>query len=167
MLRLKHQQEHTVDTLFILALFVVFAATSFLVVFIGAKQYQSIATRMDENYDARGATSYLTEKLRQNDSSNAVALLSIEGQTVLALTNSINDSAYTTYIYTYDGSLREFYAASGTDFSLPDGQVILDASDFSAEFVSATRLKITVTDPYGSSETFYLSLKAGAAPSSD
>lgn len=167
MLRLKHQQEHTIDTLFILALFVMFAATSFLVVFIGAKQYQSIASRMDSNYETRGATSYLTEKIRQNDSSNAVELLTMEDQTVLALTNNINGSAYTTYIYTYEGSLREFYAASGTDFSLSDGQVILDASDFSAEFVSAARLKITVTDPDGTPETFYLSLNADSSPSSD
>ncbi|MGN0351752.1 MAG: DUF4860 domain-containing protein [Roseburia sp.] len=167
MIQLKRSQEHTVDTLFILGLFVIFAATSFLVVFIGAKQYQNIVTRMDENFEIRGCTSYLEEKIRQNDSSNAVNILTIDGQTVLALTNIVNGTEYTTYIYTYEGSLREFYTASGTDFSLSDGQAILDATDFSAEFTSATRLKLTVTDLYGQTETLYTSLNADTFLSSN
>lgn len=167
MIQLKRNQEHAVDTLFILGLFVIFVATSFLVVFIGAKQYQNIVNRMDENFETRGCTSYLEEKIRQNDRSNAIDILTIDNHTVLSLTNIVNETEYTTYIYTYEDSLREFYAASGTDFSLSDGQPILDAADFSAEFVSATRLQLTVTDLFQQTETIYISLNADTLLPSD
>ena len=43
MLELKKTPEHTIDRVFLLALLALFAATAFLVVSIGAKQYHSIA----------------------------------------------------------------------------------------------------------------------------
>ena len=42
MLELKKTPEHTIDRVFLLALLALFAATAFLVVSIGAKQYHSI-----------------------------------------------------------------------------------------------------------------------------
>ena len=46
MLELKKTPEHTIDRVFLLALLALFAATAFLVVSIGAKQYHSIADSM-------------------------------------------------------------------------------------------------------------------------
>ena len=50
MLELKKTPEHTIDRVFLLALLALFAATAFLVVSIGAKQYHSIADSMTANY---------------------------------------------------------------------------------------------------------------------
>ena len=51
MLELKKTPEHTIDRVFLLALLALFAATAFLVVSIGAKQYHSIADSMTANYE--------------------------------------------------------------------------------------------------------------------
>ena len=53
MLELKKTPEHTIDRVFLLALLALFAATAFLVVSIGAKQYHSIADSMTANYETR------------------------------------------------------------------------------------------------------------------
>lgn len=62
MLELKKTPEHTIDRVFLLALLALFAATTFLVVSIGAKQYHSIADSMTTNYETRTVSSYLEEK---------------------------------------------------------------------------------------------------------
>ena len=63
MLELKKTPEHTIDRVFLLALLALFAATAFLVVSIGAKQYHSIADSMTANYETRTVSSYLEEKM--------------------------------------------------------------------------------------------------------
>ena len=59
MLELKKTPEHTIDRVFLLALLALFAATAFLVVSIGAKQYHSITDSMTANYETRTVSSYL------------------------------------------------------------------------------------------------------------
>ena len=56
MLELKKTPEHTIDRVFLLALLALFAATAFLVVSIGAKQYHSITDSMTANYETRTET---------------------------------------------------------------------------------------------------------------
>ena len=65
MLELKKTPEHTIDRVFLLALLALFAATAFLVVSIGAKQYHSIADSMTANYETRTVSSYLEEKMNK------------------------------------------------------------------------------------------------------
>ena len=72
MLELKKTPEHTIDRVFLLALLALFAATTFLVVSIGAKQYHSIADSMTANYETRTVSSYLEEKMNQTDVSSTV-----------------------------------------------------------------------------------------------
>ena len=63
MLELKKSPEHTNDRCFLLALLALYAATAFLVVSIGAKQYHSIADSMTANYESSTVSSYLEEKM--------------------------------------------------------------------------------------------------------
>ena len=102
MIRLK-ASSHKIETVFILALFTMFAATAFLVVLIGAKQYQVTADYMNDNYEVRTASSYLQEKIRSNDTSDAITITELDGTPALAFTSIENDTEYTTYIYYFDG----------------------------------------------------------------
>lgn len=40
--------------------------------------------------------------------------------------NTINDIVYNTFIYYYDGSLRELYVQDGFSYSLDSGQMIVE-----------------------------------------
>ena len=61
MLRL-YSNNRKMDTVFVAALFVLFAITACLLILIGARQYRATAKAMNANYEVRTASSYLTEK---------------------------------------------------------------------------------------------------------
>ena len=106
MLRL-HTQTRKIDTVFIVCLFMLFAMTSCILILIGAKQYHTTADAMNHNYEVRTVSSYLTEKVHQYDTSTGIAITDFAGGHALALSNTAEEQTYITYIYYYDGALRE------------------------------------------------------------
>ena len=90
MFKLK-SRSHQADSFFVMLLFFLFALTAFILVLIGVKQYKSTANAMNYNYEVRTVTSYLREKVRQNDSDAAISVETINGTKALCLKNTIND----------------------------------------------------------------------------
>jgi hypothetical protein len=152
-----HQTSHKIDTIFVLALFTIFAATTFIVVLIGARQYQVTADNMDYNYQVRTVSSYLEEKVRQNDTLGQIAIGSISGTEALVLSSTEGENTYHTYIYCYDGYLRELLIMEGASVGPESGQKIMELSDFSVSNVSANLLKVTFTNEEGTAFPVYLS----------
>lgn len=127
------QKGHVVDFLFTLALFCVFAASALMVVVIGANVYRQTVRGMDSNYDSRTSLTYLTEKVRQNDAANAVTIRSVGDSPALVLSQQAGERTYETWIYVYDGYLREVFVAQGVQVKPTDGQPIKEQQSFLAE----------------------------------
>jgi hypothetical protein len=155
-----HQTTHKIDTIFVLALFTIFAATAFLVILIGARQYQVTADNMDYNYQVRTASSYLEEKIRQNDAYGQISIGSLSGTPALVLSSTEGENTYSTYIYCYEGNLRELFIMEGAAVGPEAGQKIMELKDFDAEYVSANLLKVTFTNKEGTVFPVYLSIHA-------
>lgn len=162
MLQLDNRRANKIDSIFVIALFTVFAITSFLLIFIGAKQYQHTANAMDTNYESRTIASYLTEKVRQHDCAGAIYICELEGTPALALETIENDTSYITYIYYYDAAIREIIVTEHSVYSLASGQEIVKTNGFSAEQIQTNLLKITITTSEGTTEDIYLSLHSDA-----
>ena len=162
MLRLDNRRSTKIDGVFVIALFTMFAITAFLLILIGAKQYQHTANTMDANYESRTISSYLTEKFRQNDTQGTISIVELDGTTAIALKTTTNEIVYTTYIYHYDNALREIVVNEKSVFSLASGQEIIQTKGFDAELVSDTLLKITVTTTNEQTQTLYLSLHSNS-----
>jgi len=162
MLRLDNRRSTKIDSVFVIALFTMFAVTAFLLILIGAKQYQHTADTMDANYESRTISSYLTEKIRQNDSQGKVRITEIEGVHALALETIENDVTYITYIYYYDNALREIVVNAQSVFSLGSGQEIIKTGGFTAELVKDNLIKITVTTTEDQKETLFLPLHSNS-----
>lgn len=160
MVRLNRNNSRAIDTFFILALLALFAITSFFVIMIGARQYHSIANQMTENYETRTAASYLAEKFNQNDVDGSVAVTDVEGIPAIALTQTIHEQKYTTYIYAYDGYLREVTVSHGTVITPSSGQKIVEASALDIMACSSNLYCFTLTDTYGNSRPIYISWNA-------
>lgn len=144
----KQEKNHIVDILFVLALFVVFTLSALVLVILGASVYRQTITYMDKNYTARTAYSYLTEKVRQNDRYDSISLGQLEGTDALVLTQEINDTTYATYLYLYEGSLRELFIRQGSDIGtnpLSAGQEILPLTDWNLEMAQEQLLHIALT----------------------
>lgn len=158
MLRLDNRRSTKIDGVFVIALFTMFAVTAFLLILIGAKQYQHTADTMDTNYECRTISSYLTEKIRQNDSKGNIYVAQIKDTPALALKTMEDDVTYITYIYYYENALREIVVNDSSIFSLDSGQKIIETSGFTAEFVENDLLKITITTTEQEKQTLFLSL---------
>ena len=156
MLRLDNRRSTKIDGVFVIALFTMFAVTAFLLILIGAKQYQNTADTMDANYETRTISSYLTEKLRQNDACGTITITEIDGTPALALKTIENNIPYVTYIYYYDNALREIVVNEASVFSLETGQEIIQTGGFEADLISDNLLKITITTNEKQKHMLYL-----------
>ena len=151
------------DLIFILTLFLLFTITAVTTVLTGMKIYRHTTDAMEQNYETRTFSSYLTEKVRQNDVSGGISVYSYAGSgekgqitEALCLTSSVEDRTYNTYLYLYDGSLRELTVSSDvTELSGTAGQPILPAQSFSITADNANLLHISFVSESGLSEELF------------
>lgn len=161
---LKQEKHFVVDVLFVLALFGVFAISALVLITVGADVYQHTVRDMSRNYDDRTAIAYITEKVRQSDcilsdGSYAISLGSLEQQPALILTDEWDGDAYCTYLYLYDGWLKELYIRKDADI----GNDILDAGQNiirleALEYGQPDEKLLSVSMTLSSGETRQLSL---------
>jgi hypothetical protein len=80
-----------------------------MVVMLGADIYRKGVDDMQRNFDSRTSLSYLATKLRQGDEAGGILVTELEGCPALVLEETINGTLYRTWIYSYEGSLREVF----------------------------------------------------------
>lgn len=127
-MRFQTRSRHVIDFIFPIALFFVFAASSLVVLILAADIYGSTTNQLQANDENRTALSYISEKIRQNDAGGALEIATVEGIECLALAADYNDVPYTTYIYEYEGMLKELFARDDASVSLKDGKDIMKIS---------------------------------------
>lgn len=160
MIEFRKTHRHTIDNVFVLILLTLFSAIAFLVVFIGAKEYRSIANSMSDNYKTRTVASYLQEKLNQNDAGKCISVTSVGDCNAISIRRNINDSDYYTCIYCYDGYMWEITTQSSSSVNPGDGQKIIEACGFNAGYITDNLIKLTVTDALGDTRYMYVSLNS-------
>ena len=152
------QSSRKIDIVFALSLIILFVATSFTLVLIGAKQYRHITTTMTANYEDRTTASYLAEKIRQYDTQDALSISDLNGVPALSLTSQEGGHRYITHIYYYDGYLRELVVTENSVFSLSSGQKIIEMQGFTISFLNPSLLRMEVTDTTGNKSVLYFSI---------
>jgi len=152
---------HMIDILFTLALFCVFAASSLMVVLIGANVYQSTVESQEQNFVTCTSVSYVTSKIRQHDASGAVYMDTLDGVDALVLEQYELGRTFQTWIYHHDGALRELMTESGNAGSVhPDaGQSIVEVEEFSISAVNANLLRLSARNDAGKSVEIMVSLR--------
>lgn len=156
---MNHQKSrgHVVDVLFTLALFCVFAASSLLVVLIGAGVYKNTATQMTQNFDTRTSLTYIGEKIRQNDTADAVYLDEFGDGPALVLAQEFNGQEYLTQIYLYNGQLYELFSRKNSGLAPNAGQLIMDAPALTMEQLPQGMLRFTVPGGEGRTQELLVS----------
>ena len=157
---------HSIDTLFTFLLLL-----SFLLFLFCSRNrsivYQNGTDSLNKNYTSRTALSYLTEKLRQHDHTDGISIRELDGIPSLVLYEEQNGTHYCTYLYFYDGALRELFTQASNVPSADMGTVIAELSGFtfsveSTHDGSESVLLITVTDTEGRDTTARIHLSAAA-----
>ena len=124
---------HQADSLFTFLLLLIFALFTLVLAGTGGAVYKNGVTHLNENYTSRTAIAYISEKVRQHDSRNDVFLTSVEDLPALGLRDAFDGETFLTYIYFYDGCLRELFVHENTVPMASSGTKIVELSSFTIE----------------------------------
>lgn len=139
------KKAHSIDIIFMLVLFSVFAIMSVLLILIGSNVYGKIATSQEINGNNRTVLSYITNKVRACQVEDGVYLEEKDGTKVLVIVSLEGEEAYETLIFENNGRIKEATIVSGDDYNLEFGDVLTEVSEFSMELNAVTGvLKLTV-----------------------
>lgn len=163
----KKDREHSVDFLFALVTFLIYAGAMILLVYMGVVVYRSVTGQMEQHYATRTAQAYITEKIRQNDQAGAITVEQVEERRVLAFWEMVEEKQYVTYIYEDDGKLKELFMAADSGVSLNGGTEILELQGFDAEELSGGGFQITITDSEDRARSFVIYQDSEAAGRQD
>lgn len=155
---LAKKQNHHIDIIFILALFFLFAFSSIILIILGSNVYQKTATQMESHFDQRSVSSYITEKIRQNDVYDTIVISSLGSVEALQMDQIINGTSYSTYLYVYEKHLYELFAQSDIEMQPSDGQEILPLEDINFSFLTSNLLEITYHDTNNIKKILFVSL---------
>lgn len=156
----KDSKRHTIDVLFVITLFAVFAMSIMTLTGIGASVYEKIQASMSENYDSRTAFSYISNKLRQSDTNGNISLGNYGGTDAVIISEEIDNVTYCTYLYCYDGYLKELFTRAGQEFDLEYGTNILELDSFAASYETDTLIKFELTPKDGDKETVFVHISS-------
>lgn len=151
-------KRHVVDLLFTIALFGVFAASALLVVLIGANVYKSTVRGMNANFNMQTSLTYVSAKVRQNDTENAISLGEISGLPALVLKQTVGENVYHTLIYEYDGKLCEIFTRADNPVTPSEGNAIMDVDSFNMEQLENGLFRFSCADSGG--ETSEVTVRA-------
>lgn len=118
----KNEKKHVIDFLFPLAVFFVLAASSVAIVVLASGFYSRQVKASSDSYSGRTALAYVTEKMHQNDENGAIADGTFDGENALVIRQRYDEKDYVTYLYAYDGYLRELFVRDGTEAKASDGR---------------------------------------------
>lgn len=154
----KHKK-HSIDVVFVLLLFCVFAASALLTLLFGALSYSKVTEAMDKNYKERIYAGYISEKMRHCESAQSIQKGEIGGCDALLLTEKADEEEYITYIYYYDGSIRELFTQTGSGLGPEAGETIIKAAGFRTEYAGDGLIKTICIAEDGSEHYTLFSLK--------
>jgi len=154
-----------VPVLFVLTLFLLLSALSISVILAGSSVYEKISDNMEGNYDRRVTFSYLTTKIRQNDSYGNIYVEEKDGEKMIAIKETFLGEETVTYIYYHDGYLRELRLdvvnGKTVDFELDWGDRIIQTEGFAFLFNDSTgKIEMSLTDREGNVQSTKVSLRS-------
>ena len=126
-MKTKERSNLKTGSLMALVLFGLFAVCILFLLLIGADVYQKLTVRDRNTYEMRTAAQYLTTKVRQADKDGCLLVSDFEGLDALLIREEIEGSVYHTWIYCYDGYIRELFALADSELMPEAGEKILEA----------------------------------------
>ncbi len=138
-------ENHVIDILFVIALFCIFALSAIFLITIGGNIYGKTASHMESNFNGRTSFAYVTEKIRQSDEAGSISVGSLDGIPALLLESRQDDTEYITYIYAYEGYLKELLVRKDTPLAAFAGQDILPVSEFALSQIDEQLYEFQIT----------------------
>ena len=154
------QNQHMVDTLFVLILFAFFAICSLMLITLGSGVYQNTVDKMNSNYSSRTSFAYITEKIRQKDVENCLNIDTFGDGSALILKEEIDSEIYHTILYADDGYLKELFCKEGASLAPSAGQQIMPCNKFCISQLEHNLYQVAITTDENETFTCYANIKS-------
>ena len=149
-----------VTSLIVLTVFCLFAVCTMIVVLVGAQIYENMADRGRAQFEKRTVARYITTRVRQSDVAEGLRVEEFCGRNALAFREQIGGNDYKTFVYCYEGYIRELFAAEEGSFLPEDGEKILKAHEVKFE-AEGNFLKVYITLEDRTEQELVLYLRSG------
>jgi len=132
---IKEKQGFRADSVGVFLLGAVFLFLSIGLVMLGGSLYRHIMVKSGENDETRTTFSYIANQVRRADASGGVEIGDLDGCPALLLHQDFYGWEFVTYLYYYDGALRELFVEKGFEMEPSAGLPIVWLEDmgFSAD----------------------------------
>ena len=156
------RRRNRIADVFPILLFLIFTLSALGIVTFSVQIYRNIVERAEGRFDTETAAAYLSEKFRNHDDRGRIQMTDFMGSDAIAIEENIKEVPYITYIYVYDGYLRELFVevSSLADHTAKDGNEILPMKSLNIEKVSDRLLRVRLKDTTDKEEETYLSIKS-------
>lgn len=144
----------------VLLLTCVFGVTLLMVLSTGAAVYRGVQSRVEESGNRRVGLTYITAKIHGGDQKDGVSAASFEGVDAVRLTEEIDGWPYETWLYVYDGWLRELFCEPDSGLLPEDGETITEARSLTVQEEDGL-LTLTYVDESGMEETAQVCVRSG------
>lgn len=154
--RRNQQTTHSIDFVFVILTFFIYAFCMIALIYMGAMVYRNVTNDRSNHDTVRTTAAYLNEKVRQNDTAGAISVASIEDASALKITTTYNETEYATYIYANNGKLCELFMRAENEPNPEAGTEILEIEDISFVQEENGLIAVSLTDNEGIERTFTL-----------
>ena len=110
------------------------------------------------NNEGRLLGAYVRSMIRAEDAADAVTIEDFDGVKALAFHETIDDEAYVTWLYSYDGQLYEQFTDADRAFEPESGSVICPAERFEPVLADGL-LTVNLVDGAGAASTVQVGLR--------
>jgi len=117
----KISRGRSIDTIFVLIVFSIFAISVLMVLMLGASIYRNINEISHDGQSEHTALSYIWTKTKNFDESGGIDVGDFQGVPALFIDEFIGETHFRTAIYHYDGWLCELFSEAALEFSPEDG----------------------------------------------
>lgn len=136
--------------IFPIIIFMAFTLGALVVILYSARTYQHLVEGTDNEYEVSTSFAYITQKIRATDNQGKVVAGYFGELPALTIYEDLDgengETKFVTYIYAYDGYLRELFTMEDSEWVTPEsGTPLFPAEDFNAGFISRELLTIDIT----------------------
>ena len=153
-------KNHKIVALLPLIVLIILTFCAVAVVLFAARIYGSTVEDTSQADDYRTAVSYISGRIHGFDSAGSVSVENLDGCEAIMLTHPDGNRTYATYIYCYDGFLRELMVPYGTSASLSAGTEILAVNTLKIEELTPGLFRFSATDEAGNCTAAVVSLRS-------
>ena len=133
-----------IDTIFVLVIFCIFAASVLVSLMFGGSIYKNMTDKINKTYDENICLSYIWMKVKNTDVVDGVYIDTFHDLPVLCLDEIFYGITYQTRIYLYDGWVCELFSELGLEFYPDAGMQIMKAEFLDFENLENGLVKVTV-----------------------